>query len=478
MSDLRVHVRRELVFLAMATMEACAVAPLLIALLSWVGPVKPPVVMVLFWGALLVIHYVVRLSLWLSLHPVLHSGLLALGMLMSGSLTVHRLLHPHLSLWNPAWIGDAFRSLGQEGPSLDVIVFLIVLFCWWRGIVLARCRLDSGTVTSRFRSGMVILAVTMVVGGYIYALPPYQFVFGYFFVSLLGVALARAEEVEQQYGGGQSPFSLGWLAMVVSATLVVLLLSAGVATVLTGENVGRFVAPMLALQRSLLELLAYVLGYATAWLGQLLFQFLQNIFSGLDTSDLEGVLSMPEMGASMEPEQAAVSSEHMVFVKVIVIAVGLLVLLLVLAFAPRLRRARDKRSSGDERESVWEDVDLRRSMRNLWDEGRRRLNEGAAALSRSLLGQFYVAMTIRRIYAHLSALAAELGYPRAAHQTPYEYQPTLAQAFPEYPGPVAHITAAYVAVHYGEVPEHPEELAAIQAAWKQLQEAAEAAAAQ
>jgi hypothetical protein len=473
--DVSVQVRRELVFLAMATMEACAVGPVLIALLSWIKPVKPSVVMAVFWGALVAIHYVVRLSLWLSLPPLLHSSLLVLGMVLSSSFAVHGLLHPRVRLWNLAWVGDAFYSLRRGGTSLDAIVFLIVLFCWWRGIVLARCRLDSGTVTSRFRSGMVMLAVAMVIGGYIFALPPYQFVFGYFFVSLLGVALARAEEVGQQYGGGQSPFSLGWLAMVVSATLAVLLLSAGLATVLTGENVGRFIAPMLAFQRSLLELLGYVLGIAFGWLVELLYKILQSIFDGLDSSDLEGILTMPEMEGTM-PGQAAVTSEHMVMVKVIVIACGLLALLLVLAFAPRRRHARDRRPPGDERESVWDEFDLRRSLRDLWDEGRRRLNEGAAALGRSLLGQFFVALTIRRIYAHLSALAAELGYPRADDQTPYEYQPILTQAFPEYPEEVAHITTAYVAVHYGEVPERPEELEVIQAAWRQLREAAEAAA--
>jgi len=58
-------------------------------------------------------------------------------------------------------------------------------------------------------------------------------------------------------------------------------------------------------------------------------------------------------------------------------------------------------------------------------------------------------MTIRRIYAHVSALAAEQGYPRASHETPYEYLPALEQAFPESHEEVAHITGAYVAVHYG-----------------------------
>jgi hypothetical protein len=322
----------------------------------------------------------------------------------------------------------------------------------------------------------VILAVAMVVGGFIFTLPPYRFVFGYFFVSLLGIALARAEEVGEQYGGSQSPFSLGWLAMVVGANLAVLLLSAGVATILTGENIGRFVEPMLALEEFLVEVLVLVLGYAFAWLGERLFRFLESIFGGLDLSGLESVLSMPEAGMAMEPEEGASTPEQLVLVKVVVIACGLLALLLVLAFSSRRRRSRARQPPSDERESVWEAIDLRRSLRDVWDEGRRRLNEGAAVLGRSLLGQFFVALTIRRIYAHLSALAAELGYPRAVDQTPYEYQPTLAEAFSEYSEAVARITAAYVAVHYGEIPEQPEELEIIRAAWKQLREAAEAAA--
>jgi hypothetical protein len=86
------------------------------------------------------------------------------------------------------------------------------------------------------------------------------------------------------------------------------------------------------------------------------------------------------------------------------------------------------------------------------------------------LGRFFAARTIRRIYAHLSALAAEQGYPRAAYETPYEYLPTLKQAFPENGEDVMCITEAYVAVHYGEVPERLEELVAVQHAWERIRE--------
>ena len=114
---------------------------------------------------------------------------------------------------------------------------------------------------------------------------------------------------------------------------------------------------------------------------------------------------------------------------------------------------------------------LRRRLRDVLRRGRRRLGGAAAALSRSLVGRFLAAMTIRRIYAHMGALAAERGYPRVPYETPYEYLPTLERSFPSNREDVTRITEAYVAVHYGEVPERPEDLAAVQTAWERIREA-------
>jgi hypothetical protein len=476
MSNSRAQVRRELVFLALATMEACVVAPILAALLTLVGPADPLVVMGVFLGAVLATHYIARGVVQLPLHHVFRSGLLAAGMLVSALAVVHRLLHATTSFWDLNWLYSVLWSLQQDSLSLDLVFFLVVVFLWWRGFVLARRRLESGTVIARFRSGVILLAITTVIGGFVLPAPPYQFVFVYFFVSLMGIALARAEEVETQYGGGQAPFSAGWLVMLVAATLGVLLLSAGVATVLTGENVNRFVEPMMTIQRFLFNLLVYAFLIAFSWLGRLVLQLMEKVFAELDTRGIERLFDPPNLDRGSGPGGMGIlTPEQLAMVRGVGILCGLLILLLVLAWWLRRFRARSARRRGDERESVWEEVDLRRSLRDLWDEGRRRLGEAAAVLGHSLMGQFFVALTIRRIYAHLSALAAELGHPRAVHQTPYEYQPALEEAFPEYPEAVARITRAYVAVHYGEIPEQPEELAVIRSAWKQLREAAEAA---
>ncbi|MEE8389184.1 MAG: DUF4129 domain-containing protein [Anaerolineae bacterium] len=100
---------------------------------------------------------------------------------------------------------------------------------------------------------------------------------------------------------------------------------------------------------------------------------------------------------------------------------------------------------------------LRQNLRDLLQRGRRRLDDAATALRRSFLGRFFAARTIRRIYAHTSALAEERGYPRASYETPLEYLSVLEQAFPDHREQVVRITEACVTVHYGKVPERPED---------------------
>jgi hypothetical protein len=84
----------------------------------------------------------------------------------------------------------------------------------------------------------------------------------------------------------------------------------------------------------------------------------------------------------------------------------------------------------------------------------------------------FVAHTIRRIYAELGLLARGQGRPRLPHQTPYEYLPALRETFPTCSDDVVLITEAYVAVHYGELPERPAALAEVREAWQRVREAA------
>jgi hypothetical protein len=456
-------------------MEACVIAPLITALVSLLTPLEPSALLItgIFLGALLIIHYIVRVSLQLLIHPILRSSLLGLGMLLSGLLLVHQLLHAQTSLWDPAWLVDVFRDLQRnELLSFDVAIFLLALFLWWRGIVLAQRRLESDTVVARFRSGMVMLAITTMVSGFLFPSTPPQFVFAFFFVSLLGIVLARAEEVGQRYGGSQSPFSLGWLATVVAATLIILVLAAGVAALLTDRNVSRFLGPVWEVQRVIFTFLTYVILFVVSWVGRGVIEFLESIVGDLDTTGIGVALTPPEMGSVEAFGESPFTPEQLALAKTVGVIFVILIVLLLIAASLRRLRARAGRRHDEYRESVWEGINMRGSLRDLLNDGRRRLGEMGDRLSHSRLGQMFAALTIRRIYAHMSALAAELGHPRALYETPYEYQSTLEKAFPDNHQDVAQVTQAYVTVHYGQVPDQLADLQMVRAAWEHIQEAA------
>ncbi len=469
MARFRAVVRRELVFLTLGAMDVCVVTPLFASLLSFIAPVRPLPITIIFFCLVVAVHYVARLSLRLSLPPSIRSPLLALGMLLSGLLAMRNLLYPQTALLDPAWMLEFLRNLQQGDPSREILIFLSVTFFWWRGLALAQRRLNSGNVAFRFRLGLVTLAITITVGGFILPWPLHRFVFVYFFFSLLGIGLARAEEVGQQYGGQHSPFNLGWLATLVTAALIVLLLAAGAAASMTGESIGRILTPLWTAARLVVAVLVYVLACILYGVMTLLFAIIGRI--GIEGFDFTP-RSLPSIEPPQQPEQLPLSPEQLALTRTVGALGGLLLLLLIVAFSLRRLRARAGRSRGDERESVWEGIHLRRSLRDLLLRGRRGLDEATAALGRSFLGRFLAAMTIRRIYAHTSALAAERGYPRAPHETPYEYRPTLERAFPSSCQEIDRITEAYVAAHYGQVPEKPEELEKVRAAWESIRAAA------
>jgi hypothetical protein len=473
MERLQAYGRRELVYVALGAMDICVVTPLLVALFFQSAPIRPFPITAAFLAVVLVVHYLARLTLRLPLQPAVRSALLGLGMLVSGLLLIRRSFYPHVHALNGRWLTDVFVNLRLGAAQYEVFTFLVVLFLWWRGLVLAQRQLDSSSVAFRFRVGLLLMMGTVALSSSIRPWSYNPFVYSFFFASLLGIALARVEEVGQQYGGSQSPFGLSWLVTLVVAALAVLLPAAGLALVLTGENLQLLLVPAL----QLLSFVLYYLVFGIAWLMQTVLAVLMLFFrqewvrtavEGLDRFTSEDMPTL-EQG---EPAELPFSPDQLATFKAVGVILGVLLLLVLAVISLRRLRAHGVGERGEERESVWQEINLRRSLRDLLRDGRRRLGQIADGLGQSSLGRMFAALTIRRIYAHLSGLAAERGHPRAINQTPYEYQPTLELAFPGCRQEVARITEAYVAVHYGEVPERPEDLRAIRDAWDRVREAA------
>jgi hypothetical protein len=110
-----------------------------------------------------------------------------------------------------------------------------------------------------------------------------------------------------------------------------------------------------------------------------------------------------------------------------------------------------------------------RNLRAMFQDGLGRLTELADLMGRfGPSSRFLTALSIRRIYANLLRLAAELGYPRSRAQTPYEYLLVLYEALPDSESEVELITEAYVKAHYGQVPDTREELLRIRESWERV----------
>ena len=471
LDKLRDYARRELVFLALGTMDVCVITPLYAAFLSRLIDFKPLSLVLGLLVAIMAVHYLARLSFSLPIQFWLRSSLLALVMLTSGLIAIHHILYGQTPLMHLRWVGDIFASLKKDIFARDMLIFSLVVFLWWRGLMLAQRRLDSRSVAFRFRLGVVLLAITSGIAGAMVPWPHHHFVFLFFFTSLLGIALARAEEVGQQYGGGQSPFGLGWLATLVAASSVVLLMAIGLTSLLTGDTLIRIIRPILAI----LEVLAFAVVFALAWAAQLLIEPLLALLRRYEIGQaLEKVFDQMELPGPFEgeiqPQEPFFTPEQLAILRVTVAIVGAALLLLIVAISLYRLRARSGERSNEKRESVWEGVHLRSNLDELLKRGRRRLGGVTEALIHSRLGQMFAALTIRRIYAHMASLAAERGYRRAIDETPYDYLPTLCRAFPENPREVTQITESYVAVHYGELPEQEEELAEVRSAWQRIQQ--------
>jgi hypothetical protein len=139
----------------------------------------------------------------------------------------------------------------------------------------------------------------------------------------------------------------------------------------------------------------------------------------------------------------------------------------VIWFAMR-QRERNSNDDHEEHESLWSGRALLTKLRAQLQNRLARLRRWADIAGRFGADGLLAALTIRRVYAQTVKLAASHGYPRPAASTPYEHLATLQLAFPGCQPDLTDITEAYVGVHYGELPERPQALTDIRAAFERV----------
>jgi hypothetical protein len=276
----------------------------------------------------------------------------------------------------------------------------------------------------------------------------------------MAVALARQEDIGRSDSHVSLPLKGPWLGILGGTALFVLAVGALLARALTPQGVRAFfdlLRPLEPLAVVILYAVLILVSYIVELVYNIIFVLMERLTAGrLNQTPLQ----LPQRPPLTIPEEQPDLSALMLYFDPIrmACAVALFALvLLVLALSLNRLRKPDRTDDNESRESVPVALDFNplRRLRDLFRRPHLTLDEGGIA-------------SIRRIYANLTRLAAQRGFPRRDAVTPYEFVGELRAAFPDAELEERAITEAYVRVHYGEQQPTAEEIRRVRDAWERI----------
>jgi hypothetical protein len=362
--------------------------------------------------------------------------------------------------WVVPLLGALAATIGQL--TTPVLGFALALYVWWRGVRLGSQTPGFPEVESAFRWGIGRLAVfglVMAVTTRASVLPSIEsattpYVVGFFFVSLLSLALGRLESLRTRTR--RPSLNTQWLAVLVVVAAAIVLLALLLGQLVSFDVLLLATRPLFDLLGAVLLLLIYAivipLSYVIEWLIYLLLNLLQAGNgpppAPPQPSDIDNVLQRflaeqvsPQLLAGLKAAGAAT-------------LVGLALLVVARGLSRWRPSAADADATNEERDSVWS---TQRGLALLLAWLRRAFGRGAkpallaaapveaAASSVTPLGL----ASVRELYARLLKLGEAAGVRRAASTTPLEHEPALARSL-EPDRLVTDLTDAYVRVRYAE----------------------------
>ena len=150
--------KQELLYLCWALMEIALLTPVALIFMGW-ARFWPPGQVALWLLLLMLLPFtLVRFLSALQMARKYQWRVVLVVLLLTLFSTWRLLLFNHLTFLDFSWLADLFTNIGEASSlwARTLILFLLVLLTWWRGLRLVRLHPDLHRAGNRLRAGVLI----------------------------------------------------------------------------------------------------------------------------------------------------------------------------------------------------------------------------------------------------------------------------------------------------------------------------------
>jgi hypothetical protein len=357
-------------------------------------------------------------------------------------------------LWQSFWhLGSDLFTYEQRTPASAHMIIIVLLIL--RGVRLARTPVTIGFNQTSFR----LSAAAFLLFGTVYFsyLEPSSFIaFGlYLFLALCGMTFGRIAYLGQTRGGKLPPYGWSWFGNISLAILTIVTGAVSAGFLISGK-IANYLATVVV---SLLGALAVAAAYILTPILQVVIGFIMRMLERTPGSDL---VVGPEAREGFNQAEEVAGNEA-VLTNIVELLQSLLPVVILIIVVVLIVSSLGWRPWSRKPQAIEEEVVAIKPTINPKQKGTKGI------FSRLMNpGRLLAAARIRRIYAQLMDLSAQLGERRPPATTPLEFLPKLAALFPAEKESVGIITHAYLNVRYGEAPEESKAVQDVVSAWKKV----------
>jgi len=383
--------------------------------------------------------------------------------------------------------GGWFLHLGQmlwstfESTYPVVLALPVLLYLWWRGIILGRTTSYFDSIYRSFLFGMVALIVLIIFWQLTSGTADFGgpgstigfYVIAFFFFGLVAMAICHLYIIRRRMHREDAAMTSiwRWLPIMMGVIVGIVVIGLGAASLFSAEFFATVEEISKVVFGGLGKIINYILipfNYIFAGIVYVL-RWILDLIRPEQPPELEGPgdMGMPGMQETATRDIPPILTTVLQWLVVVVIVA---IVIYILARAISRFRARRERDEIEEiHESLW-------SLDGFKDDLRLLLNMVGQKFKRKpkpVTGYHFDEdvpgrMDIREIYRHLLWEGARSGVARRKHETTSEYEGRLGQYVPDGKEPLARITNLYDDVRYGEIQPREKQVDNANNLWKTL----------